>query len=181
MLEGEALPYDGDGYVTACTDAAVTTAPEQPRLAGVIQVNPDALPQQNDDPVMLDGDVAFAPDFRTDTVADKADYYAPIYQSMFSEHGITMNRCSRKTDWFDIGFYEELESVKDKTEVIFFDGSVSDQGVTMREWLSSLCTKHFDWGCLLEDHAPEVEFTRVIFVDVSADTEPAAVARDLGL
>ena len=171
VLEGEAIPYDGDGYCTTET-AAVT----QPRLAGVIAV--DSVPD-SDDPVMLDGDVIAGPDYATDTVEQRLDTVAAVYQSVFAERGVTMTKSSRKVGWFGSDFYEGLKSDREKVQVLFLDGL--NNSIPLRDWLPDDCTSFFDWGCVMRVDEPDAEYTRVIFVDINAETLPEAVAEDAGL
>lgn len=176
LLEGEALPYDGDDYCTT-----ETTAVSKPQIAGLIEVNPDTV--QRDDPVMLDGDVAFAPDFQTDTNADKLELSAEAYQSALAAHGISVTKSGRIVNWFGAEFYEGLKNDADRVQVIFFDGKASDPGnpgVTQREWLQNYFTEQYDWGGVLRTENPDAEAC-VVFVDINAETVPETVAEDAGL
>ena len=175
QLEGEINPYDGDGCGFSGTEP-VMTAPQKPDLAGVIAV--DSAPD-SDDPVMLDGDVIAAPDYATDTVKQRLDTVATVYQSAFAERGVTMTKSNRKIGNFGTDFYEGLKSDRQKVQVIFFDGL--DKSIPLREWLADECATFFDWGCVVRVDDPDEEYTCVLMVDINADTEPATVARNAGL
>ena len=175
QLEGEINPYDGDGCGFSGTEP-VMTAPEKPDLVGLIAV--DSAPD-SDDPVMLDGDVIAAPDYATDTVKQRLDTVATVYQSMFAERGVTMTKSGRKVGNFGTDFYEGLKSDRDKVQVLFFDGL--DDSLPLRDWVPDDWASFYDWGCVVYDDEPDAEYTRVLLVDINADTDPATVARNAGL
>ena len=175
QLEGEINPYDGDGCGFSGTEP-VMTAPQKPDLAGVIAV--DSAPD-SDDPVMLDGDVIAAPDYATDTVAERLDTVATVYQSAFAERGVTMTKSSRKVGNFGTDFYEGLKSDRAKVQVLFFDGL--DNSIPLRDWLTDDDTEFFEWGCVMNVDDPDEEYTRVLMVDINTDVDPATVARNAGL
>ena len=177
MLEGEINPYDIDGCVTDCpTETTTVLTQPEPQVAGMIQVAPD--------PVMLDGDVGFVPEFQPESPAELLDSYAVIYQSVFAERGVTMTKSSRTVNWFGMRFTEGLKSVQQKTQVIFFDGTAAESagsGRTLHQWLQDYYSESYDWGGVLLTDDPDAEYTRVIFIDVMADADPVMVARNAGL
>ena len=188
MPDSGTAPYDDGGDVTYT--GTVKAAPDdKPQLVGLMQTIPDP----EDDPVMLEGDVVFCPDFQQeeDALNDQLDALSEAYQTQFNllsntRRDCAMTKSGRRVCYFGVDFTEALENTQQNAQVIFFDGSAEEQGVTMREWLSGQCTVTYDWGCMLEQLNVADGINRVLFVDVSRENaaspeDASQIAEDAAL
>ena len=161
-LDGEICPFEETGVSS-----------ETLQLDGTIDCPADETTTTAAQPLMLEGDVAFIPDYQSavDAVNDIYSDIAASYQSGFETKGYIMTRDSRQFSHYGTTFTAVLKHKDTGTLLAFYDGGAADQGITMREWMQGVCTASYDWGCVLEYPADEEGYSRVIFVDMSRDFE----------
>lgn len=171
VLGGEMAVYEtteaiGSDSETETEECEVGSRPLQ--LGGVV-----AMPSRDDsisepaEPLMLEGDVAWVPDFQE--AADDAETlgmqsYAEACAAAFAQAGIPMKQTDRRFSHYGTEFTAVLGSEDAGIELAFFAGEAADGAQSMREWLRALCTASYDWGCVLK-----TEKTCMVFVDVTAE------------
>ncbi len=181
------------GEPVVCTDVTeiITTTVQEPELEGLpvlctdetesIETQPEIggevyLPEQDipAEPLTLEGDVAFVPDYE-ETAAVPED--TVVFQDAFAAQGLIMDKDCRKFSHYGVTFTSVLKNAENGIRLVFFDGSMTDGETAMRDWLGSVCTETYDWGCVLEYPADPEGIDRAVFVDVSStDTVSPAFA-----
>lgn len=189
MLEGEINPYEIDADDMNRTETVTTAQNCTPDIAGVI----DARTGDEADPVGLEGDVAVitpvddthATDY--DLMQRRRDLQL-LYQPCFEAEGIRMEQGSPiLTDcWFDMQFSPALADQENNVQVVFYDGSLTKEGVPLHTWLCDRCTAAYDWGGVLEQEDASGGICKVLFIDMSRKVEDCAadtaqIVKDAGL
>lgn len=174
VLEGEINPFD--------ETCIVSDEKRPPHLTGLVPCIEDvtttavtAPPADPVQPLTLEGDVAFIPDYQdaVDNVNRFYEVLAESYETGFETKGYIMTRDSRRFSHFGTTFTSVLKHKDTGTLLAFYDGDAEDQGVKMREWMQGVCTASYDWGCVLDYPADADGYHRVIFVDTARDFDSA--------
>lgn len=151
MLEGEAMP-----------DPCITE--RYPDAPGTV-----AAPDE--EPVMLEGDVAWIPDYQQ-AVDDINRFYGDVfgsYETGFAAKGFIMTRDETEFDFNGIRFTSVLKHKDRGIRIAFYDGTASENGKNMHEMMQEVCDESFGWGCVTELPADDEGYHRVIFVDMCRD------------
>ena len=174
VLDGEESVCTEPEETAAETDPAVTTTEttEYPLAedgeAPVVTDDGDS-----GEPLMLEGDVAWIPDYQ-EAVDEINRFYGDVfgsYESGFAAKGYIMTRDETAFSHYGIRFTSVLKHQESGTRIAIYDGKAEDNGKTMREWMQEICTASYDWGCVLDYPADEAGWHRMIFVDMSRDID----------
>lgn len=172
VLDGE-VGYEGsEDEIELAGDVEVEPEPENscpPDTPGLVAV-------PNYEPLTLEGDVAWVPDYQeqTDSAAEAlTDEQITAYVDAFSAAGMPLTRTNHPFSHYGTHFTALLANNENGILIAFFDGTAEDQGFVMAEWLASVCTEEAEWGCVLDTDG------RVIFIDISKDADPERVAKDV--
>lgn len=134
------------------------------------------VPDDAAEPLMLEGDVAWIPDYQTavDAINTACAEDAGAYEAAFAESGYALQRDESSFSHYGTRFTAVLRHPESGTCIAFFDGAAEDQGKSMREWMQGVCTASYDWGCVLEYPADANGLQRIIFIDRSRETDSIA-------
>lgn len=159
---GDDLELAGDIAISECE---VDSRPLQ--LGGVIAMPNDDSRKAAAEPLTLEGDVAWVPDYAEDTDCAGqigAYYFAEAYADAFAQAGIEMAQTDRWFSHYGTIFMAALSSADEAVSLAFYDGSAVDADLSMREWMGSVCTEQHDWGCVFRQDG-----RCTVFVDISAE------------
>lgn len=140
-------------------------------VQGLVAVPIEESIEEDCEPLTLEGDVAWIPDYQEETdiaMQQGREQYAKLYAEAFENAGIPMQQCCRNFSHTGTYFTAVLCSEDESVEIAFFDGSAEDEGVSMREWLGDVCTEHYDWGSVFKKGERWADRCTV-FVDISAE------------
>jgi len=196
VLDGEARPDEdedialegvtdviddcsGDGCETDAsrfvTEGVAPMLEDESVLSGLqgIQMGGD----DDAEPLTLEGDVAWIPDYQeaTDNVLTQltADRLQ-VYMDAFAAAGLPMESITEHFSHYGTNFTAVMENEERGIAVAFFDGTAEDQAVNMFDYLTNSRTSAYDWGCMLENINYKDEFSAMIFIDLSKEPEDAA-------
>ena len=169
----EAVSTEPDETTTQTASAVTTTETTEYPLA-----EDGEAPVVTDDgdscePLMLEGDVAFVPDYQAavDEINTVCAADAGAYEAAFAGMGYAMQRDDSSFSHYGTRFTAVLRHPESGTRIAFYDGSAEDGGLTMREWMQGICTASYDWGCVLDYPADENGLQRIIFIDRNRETD----------
>lgn len=153
------------GGEVAIEECEVETRP--PVAPGLVAIPIDESSEEFCEPLTLEGDVAWVPDFQEETDDAEtlgAQQYADAYAAAFAQAGIPMKQTARRFSHYGTNFTAVLGCEDAGIELAFFDGSAADGDQSMCEWLREVCTESFAWGCVFR-----TEKTCMVFADITAD------------
>lgn len=163
---------------TAPDETALPETSTEPMLAG--EAMPDSCTTERslnvlgvpeEEPVMLEGDVAWIPDYQQ-AVDDINRFYGDVfgsYETGFAVKGFITTRDETEFDFNGIRFTSVLKHQDSGTRIAFYDGTASEDGKYMHEMMQEVCDESFGWGCVTELPADDEGYHRVIFVDMCRD------------
>lgn len=175
-LDGETeLCPDPDDEFESEIDAEII----EDDCSGCKQFEPPLETGGNDDgePLMLEGDVAWIPDYQeaTDDVQTQlTDDRLQVYMDAFADAGLPMARITEGFSHYGTKFTAVMANRECGMAVAFFDGTAEDQDTNMFDYLTKNCACGYDWGCVLKNINFKDEYSAMIFIDISKEPENAA-------
>ena len=182
VLEGEAVPDYTETHFIGTTPALEGVAPmpvDGANLQGTQICTLPPVQQQTEEPVRLEGDVAFIPSFEEEN-EDACAAATELIDEMctgFSRVGITLTEEKETLRHMGgIPFYYPFIDAEQKIAVVFYDSAaVNDQGYCLGDYMSDWYTvnERCPWGvCTSGDYLNETY--RCAFIDLSGRTQLTA-------